>query len=37
MNAAIKEWNAAHDNLCPYHYEQTNGADNPPTLVDGMP
>ena len=37
MNAAIKEWNAAHDNLCPYHYEQTNGTDNPPTLVDGMP
>ena len=37
MNAAIKEWNAAHDNLCPYHYEQINGTDNPPTLVDGMP
>ena len=37
MNAAIKEWNAAHDNLCPYHYKQTNGTDNPPTLVDGMP
>ena len=37
MNAAIKEWNAAHDNLCPYHYVQTNGTDNPPTLVDGMP
>ena len=32
MNAAIKEWNAAHDNLCPYHYEQTNGTDNPPRL-----
>ena len=37
MNNAIREWNAAHDNLCPYHYEQTNGTDNPPTLVDGMP
>ena len=37
MNAAIKEWNNEYDNLCPYHYEQTNGADQPPTLVDGAP
>lgn len=37
MNAAIETWNAANGNLCPYHYEQTNGTDNPPTLVDGMP
>ena len=37
MNAAIKEWNAARDNLCQYHYEQTNGTDNPPTLVEGAP
>ena len=37
MNAAIKEWNAARDNLCQYHYEQTNGADQPPTLVEGAP
>lgn len=37
MNAAIKEWNAARDNLCQYHYEQTNGTNNPPTLVEGAP
>ena len=37
MNAAIKEWNAARDNLCPYHYEQKNGTNNPPTLVEGAP
>ena len=37
MNAAIKEWNNEYDNLCPYHYEQTNGTDNPPTLVEGAP
>ena len=37
MNAAIKEWNAARDNLCQYHYEQKNGTNNPPTLVEGAP
>ena len=37
MNAAIKEWNATHDNLCPYHYVQTNGENQPPTLVEGAP
>ena len=37
MNTAIKEWNATNNNLCPYHYEQTNGADQPPTLVEGAP
>lgn len=37
MNTAIKEWNATNGNLCPYHYEQTNGADQPPTLVEGAP
>lgn len=37
MNAAIKEWNNEYDYLCPYHYEQTNGADQPPTLVEGAP
>ena len=37
MNTAIKEWNATNGNLCPYHYEQTNGADQPPMLVEGAP
>ena len=37
MNAAIKEWNNEYDNLCPYHYEQKNGTNNPPTLVEGAP
>ena len=37
MNAAIKEWNNEYDNLCPYHYVQTAGADQPPTLVEGAP
>lgn len=37
MNAAIKEWNNEYDNLCTYHYVQTNGADQPPTLVEGAP
>ena len=37
MNAAIKTWNADNDNLCIYHYEQTNGTNNPPTLVEGAP
>lgn len=37
INTAIKDWNAANGDLCPYHFEQQNGADQPPTLVDGMP
>ena len=37
MNAAIKEWNNEYDNLCTYHYEQKNGTNNPPTLVEGAP
>lgn len=37
MNAAIKEWNNEYDNLCSYHYEQKNGTNNPPTLVEGAP
>ena len=37
MNAAIKEWNNEYDNLCTYHYVQTAGADQPPTLVEGAP
>ena len=37
MNAAIKTWNESNNNACPYHYEQTNGTDNPPVLVDGAP
>ena len=37
MNAAIKEWNNEYDNLCPYHYEQTAGTNQPPTLVEGAP
>ena len=34
---AIKEWNNEYDNLCPYHYEQKNGTNQPPTLVEGAP
>ena len=37
INTAIKEWNADYGDLCPYHFEQTNGTNLPPTLVDGMP
>ena len=37
INTAIKEWNAANGDLCPYHFEQTNGTNQPPTLVDGAP
>ena len=37
INTAIKEWNADNGDLCPYHFEQTNGTNQPPTLVDGMP
>ena len=37
INTAIKDWNAANGDLCPYHFEQTNGTNQPPTLVDGMP
>ena len=37
INTAIKDWNAANGDLCPYHFEQTNGTNLPPTLVDGMP
>lgn len=37
MNSAIKEWNNEYDNLCTYHYEQKNGTNNPPTLVEGAP
>ena len=33
MNAAIEEWNAANDNLCPNRFEQQNGEDQPPTLI----
>lgn len=37
INTAIKEWNADNGDLCPYHFEQTNGTNQPPTLVDGAP
>ena len=37
MNAAIKEWNTKSGNMCQWHYEQKNGADQPPILVDGVP
>ena len=37
MNAAVKTWNESNDNACTYHYELTNGEDNPPVLVDGAP
>ena len=37
INTAIKDWNADNGDLCPYHFEQTNGTNQPPTLVDGMP
>ena len=37
MNAAVKTWNESNDNACTYHYEQTNGTDNPPVLVGGAP
>ena len=37
INTAIKDWNAANGDLCPYHFEQTNGTNLPPTLVDGAP
>lgn len=37
INTAIKDWNAANGDLCPYHFEQTNGTNQPPTLVDGAP
>ena len=43
MNQAIKTWNAEsnHSTLlngyCDYHYEQTNGTSNPPTLAAGAP
>ena len=37
INTAIKDWNADYGDLCPYHFEQTNGTNLPPTLVDGMP
>ena len=37
MNAAIKEWNAKSGNMCQWHYEQTNGENEPPILVDGVP
>ena len=33
VNAAIEEWNAANDNLCPNRFEQQNGEDQPPTLI----
>ena len=33
VNTAIKEWNAANGNLCPNHFEQQNGEDQPPTLI----
>jgi len=37
INTAIKDWNADNGDLCPYHFEQTNGTNQPPTLVDGAP
>ena len=37
VNTAIEEWNASNGNLCPNHFEQQDGANQPPTLVDGMP
>lgn len=37
INTAIKDWNADYGDLCPYHFEQTNGTNQPPTLVDGAP
>ena len=37
MNAAIKEWNAKSGNMCQWHYEQKNGENEPPILVDGVP
>ena len=37
INTAIKDWNASNGDLCPYHFEQTNGTNQPPTLVDGAP
>lgn len=37
MNAAVKTWNESNDNACTYHYELTNGTNNPPVLVDGAP
>ena len=37
MNAAVKTWNESNDNACTYHYDLTNGRDNPPVLVDGAP
>lgn len=38
MNAALIEWNENnedHDYYCSFHYEQTNGVDKQPVLVDG--
>ena len=37
INTAIKDWTADNGDLCPYHFEQTNGTNQPPTLVDGAP
>ena len=33
VNTAIEEWNASNGNLCPNHFEQQDGADQPPTLI----
>ena len=37
MNAAVKTWNESNNNACPYHYEQRDGTNSPPVLVDGAP
>ena len=33
VNTAIEEWNASNGNLCPNHFEQQDGANQPPTLI----
>lgn len=37
MNRAIGDWNTENQDKCNYHFEQVDGDDNPPVLVEGAP
>lgn len=37
MNNAIVTWNNSFANECVYHFEQTNGSNNPPVVIKGVP
>lgn len=37
MNSAILNWNKENQVKCNYHFEQVDGVNNPPALVEDMP